>query len=169
MTTTWVHFAAHLFPLLLQALSPPCPCGKVSEVAFHFSRIWTACPPGLESQRALGHASRPSSPLQGNTVTWAERTLQSVCCTVETQTQRTDCGHRRRGWDELRGRHGNIHYHMQNRQPVGICCRELRLGLSNNLEGWDGVGGGRQGQEGGNMCISMCDSCRCKAATNATL
>ena len=73
-------------------------------------------------------------------VTWAERTLQSVCCTVETQTQRTDCGHRRRGWDELRGRHGNIHYHMQNRQPVGICCRELRLGLSNNLEGWDGVG-----------------------------
>ena len=39
MTAKWVHFAAHLVPLLLQVLSPPCPCGKVSEVAFHFSRI----------------------------------------------------------------------------------------------------------------------------------
>ena len=45
--------------------------------------------------------------------------------------------------------------------PVGICC--------NNPEGWDGVGGGRQGQEGGNICISMCDSCQCKAETNTTL
>ena len=27
-----------------------------------------------------------------------------------------------------------------------------------NLEGWDGVGGGRVIQEGGNICISVADS-----------
>ena len=29
----------------------------------------------------------------------------------------------------------------------------------NNLEGWDGVGGRREDQEGGNICILVCDSC----------
>ena len=28
-----------------------------------------------------------------------------------------------------------------------------------NLEGWDGVGGGREVQEGGDICIPMTDSC----------
>ena len=28
-----------------------------------------------------------------------------------------------------------------------------------NLEGWDGVGGEREGQEGGDICIPVADSC----------
>ena len=31
--------------------------------------------------------------------------------------------------------------------------------FSDNLEGWDGVGDGREGQEGGNKCIPLADSC----------
>ena len=31
--------------------------------------------------------------------------------------------------------------------------------LCDNLEGWDGVEGGKEVQEGGDMCISMADSC----------
>ena len=33
------------------------------------------------------------------------------------------------------------------------------LVLCNNVEGWDGVGGGREVQEGGNICIPMADPC----------
>ena len=29
----------------------------------------------------------------------------------------------------------------------------------NKLEGWDGVGGGREGQEERDVCIPMADSC----------
>ena len=35
-----------------------------------------------------------------------------------------------------------------------------------NLEGWDGVGGGKKVQEGGRICIPMAGSCRCVAETN---
>ena len=31
--------------------------------------------------------------------------------------------------------------------------------LCDNLVGWDGVGGGREVQEGGDMCVSMADIC----------
>ena len=31
--------------------------------------------------------------------------------------------------------------------------------LCDNLEGWDGVGGEREIQEGENICIIMADSC----------
>ena len=37
--------------------------------------------------------------------------------------------------------------------------RELRPVLSDNLEGWDGVGGGKEVQEGGDIQIPMADSC----------
>jgi len=33
------------------------------------------------------------------------------------------------------------------------------LVFCDNLEGWDGVGGGREVQKGGNTCIPMADSC----------
>ena len=29
----------------------------------------------------------------------------------------------------------------------------------NNLEGWDGVGGGREAQKRGNICIPVADPC----------
>lgn len=28
-----------------------------------------------------------------------------------------------------------------------------------NLEGWDGVGGGRRAQEGAEMCVPVADAC----------
>ena len=38
-----------------------------------------------------------------------------------------------------------------------MCCwtQGLRLGLCNNLEGWDGKGGVREAQDGGDLCIPM--------------
>ena len=41
--------------------------------------------------------------------------------------------------------------------------------LCHSLEGWDGVGGGREVQEGGDVCIPMTDSCGCMAETDAIL
>ena len=40
-----------------------------------------------------------------------------------------------------------------------VWLRELKLGLCDNLEGWDGAGDGREAQEGGDTCIPMSDSC----------
>ena len=37
--------------------------------------------------------------------------------------------------------------------------RELKPGFSNNLEEWDGEGGGREVQEGGIIGIPVPDSC----------
>ena len=31
--------------------------------------------------------------------------------------------------------------------------------LSDNLEGWDGMGSGKEVQDGGDMCVPMADSC----------
>ena len=41
--------------------------------------------------------------------------------------------------------------------------------LCDNLEGWDGVGGGRKVQEGGDMCILMTDSHCYMSEINTTL
>ena len=41
--------------------------------------------------------------------------------------------------------------------------------LCDDLEGGDGVGGGREVQEGGDICILMSDSHYCKAETNTAL
>ena len=40
-----------------------------------------------------------------------------------------------------------------------IGLTELKPGLCNNLEGWDGVGDGREVQEGGDIYILVADSC----------
>ena len=44
---------------------------------------------------------------------------------------------------------------------MGICCMTQRIQTKadNNLEEWDGEGGGREVQEGGDMGVSMADSC----------
>ena len=41
--------------------------------------------------------------------------------------------------------------------------------LCDSLDGWDGAGGGREVQEGGDMCILMADSHCCMAETNTTM
>ena len=38
-----------------------------------------------------------------------------------------------------------------------------------NLEGWEGVGGGRDVQEGGDICIPTADSCCYIAETNTSM
>ena len=42
---------------------------------------------------------------------------------------------------------------------MGICCvtQGARTGAPDNLVGWDRVGGGREIQEGGDICIPMAD------------
>ena len=41
--------------------------------------------------------------------------------------------------------------------------------LGDKLEGWDGVGGGRKVQEGGDIHIPVADSCGRVAETNTRL
>ena len=42
-----------------------------------------------------------------------------------------------------------------------VWLRELKQGLCNNLEGWDGERDGMEFQEGGDMGVPMADSCWC--------
>ena len=46
---------------------------------------------------------------------------------------------------------------------------ELKQGISINLEGWDGEEGGREIQEGGDICTPMADSCWCLTENNKIL
>ena len=47
--------------------------------------------------------------------------------------------------------------------------RELKPGLCDNLEEWDGVGAGTKVQERGDICIPMADTGWCKAETKTVL
>ena len=47
-----------------------------------------------------------------------------------------------------------------NRQrEFAVWLRKLKQGLCINLEGWDGMGDGREVQNGGDICIPITDSC----------
>ena len=73
-------------------------------------------------------------------------------------------------WDKLRQWHWNIYfiiYKIDSQWEFAVWHKELNLVLCDNLEGWDGVGGGGEVQEGGDMC--MADSCWCMAEMNTTL
>ena len=41
--------------------------------------------------------------------------------------------------------------------------------LRNDLEEWNGEGGKREVQEGGDICVRVADSCCCMAETNTTM
>ena len=47
--------------------------------------------------------------------------------------------------------------------------RKLKQGLCINLVGWNGEGDGRDVQEGGDICISVADSCCCLIENNKIL
>ena len=47
-----------------------------------------------------------------------------------------------------------------------LFLRGLISVLCDNLDGWDG---GREAQEGGNICMHIADSLHCTAETNPTL
>ena len=48
---------------------------------------------------------------------------------------------------------------IDSQQEFAVRLSKLKQGLCINLEGWDGEGVGKEIQKGGNICISMADSC----------
>ena len=44
-------------------------------------------------------------------------------------------------------------------REFAVWLRKLKQGLCINLEGWDGVGDGREVQKGRDICTPMADSC----------
>ena len=54
---------------------------------------------------------------------------------------------------------------------VAICCmpQGAQTAAPDNLVGWDGVGSGKEIEEGRDICITMADSCRWMAETNTIL
>ena len=55
----------------------------------------------------------------------------------------------------------NTIYKTEGQQEFAVWIRELKQGLCDHLEEWDGEGYGREVQEGGDMGVSMADSCWC--------
>ena len=60
-------------------------------------------------------------------------------------------------------------YKIDSQWEFAVWRRELNLVLCDSLEGRGGVGGGREVQEVGDICILMADSCWCVAETNTIL
>ena len=48
---------------------------------------------------------------------------------------------------------------IESQQEFAVWLRKLKQGLCVNLEGWDGEGDGREGQERGDIGIPAADSC----------
>ena len=48
---------------------------------------------------------------------------------------------------------------IDSQWEFAVGLRELKQGLYDNLEGWDGEGDGREVWEGGDMGVFMADSC----------
>ena len=48
---------------------------------------------------------------------------------------------------------------IDSQWEFAVWLRKLKQRLCINLEGWDGVGDGREVQKGGGICIPMADSC----------
>ena len=50
-------------------------------------------------------------------------------------------------------------FKIGNQWEFAVWLRELKQGLCNSLQGWDGERDGRVVQEGGDICIAVTDSC----------
>ena len=48
---------------------------------------------------------------------------------------------------------------IDNQHEFAVWLRKLKQGLCINLNRWDGEGDGTEVQKGGDICISMADSC----------
>ena len=59
--------------------------------------------------------------------------------------------------------------YLENKVHSLISKLKIYLMLCNNLDRWDGMGGGKEVKKGGHICIPMADSCQCKAETSTTL
>ena len=87
---------------------------------------------------------------------------------------RTDFGHRERGGEgEMYGESNTESYitvcKIGSQREFALWLRKLNQGLCINLEGWDGVGDGREVQKGGDICTPMADSCRGLTENNTIL
>ena len=58
---------------------------------------------------------------------------------------------------------------IDSQWEFALWLRELQPGLCNYLERWDGEVGGKESQEGGDICIPMADSGWSLAETNTIL
>jgi len=69
------------------------------------------------------------------------------------------------GEGEMHGEHNMQIYNsickIDSQWEFPIWLRELKQGLCNNLDGWEGEGDGREVQERGDVCIPMADSWWC--------
>ena len=48
---------------------------------------------------------------------------------------------------------------IDSQQEFVVWLRKLKQGLCINLEGWDGVGDGKEVQKGRDICLPIADSC----------
>ena len=85
---------------------------------------------------------------------------------MEKQTERTDLETRvkgKRGEGEMDGKSNMETYNsickIDSPWEFDLSLRELKEGLFNNLEGWDGEGDWRGVWEGGDMGVPKSDSC----------
>ena len=58
---------------------------------------------------------------------------------------------------------------IDSQWEFSVWLKELKLGLCNNLDGWDGEGDGSEVQEGGDIWTPMVDLCQCLAETTKIL
>ena len=76
-----------------------------------------------------------------------------------------DVGGGEEGEDEMHGERKMETYNticeIDSQWEFALWLRELKSGLCDNLEGWDGKGDGREVREGGDMSVPMADSCWC--------
>ena len=72
-------------------------------------------------------------------------------------------GHGERGEGEMYGKSNMETYiticKTDSQREFVVWLRKLKQGLCINLEEWDGEGDGREVQKGGEICITMADSC----------
>ena len=50
---------------------------------------------------------------------------------------------------------------IERKQEFAVWHKECNLVLRDNLERWDGVGGGREVKEGGDICLPVPNWCYC--------
>ena len=77
--------------------------------------------------------------------------LQSSSGDTDVERRHVDTERGRRGWDEWRKQHGNIHTtacKISSQWEFSVWLRELKPVLCDNLEGWEGERGGRFRREG---------------------
>ena len=93
------------------------------------------------------------------------------------QGRKRDTDIEKRLVDTVREAEGGINWESSTETYTLLCVKQPASGnllydagssnlvLCDNLEGWDGVGGGRKVQEEGDRGISMADSCCCMKPT----